>query len=79
MLGSWNEQFALLIRDYLRAHPAACQEYAVLKRALAAQYGARCQDRHAYVDAKDPFIWATMREANSWAQATGWAPGPSDA
>ncbi len=77
--GSWNEQFALLFRDYLRAHPAAAARYAEVKLDLARRYGRDVRDRHAYVDAKSPFIWATMGEADAWAKATGWAPGPSDA
>lgn len=74
--GSWNEQFALLFRDYLRTHPAAASRYADLKWALARRYGA---DRQSYVDAKQPCIWAMMAEADAWAGATGWACGPSDA
>ena len=77
--GSWSEQFALLFRDYLRAHPVVADRYADLKRDLAYRYGVLTQDRHGYIEAKEPFIWATMRDADRWAQATGWAPGPSDA
>jgi GrpB-like predicted nucleotidyltransferase (UPF0157 family) len=74
--GHWSEQFALLFRDYLRAHPAGAGRYAARKADLAGRFGA---DRQGYTDAKAPFIWATMREADAWAQATGWVPGPSDA
>jgi GrpB-like predicted nucleotidyltransferase (UPF0157 family) len=73
--GSWGKQFALLMRDYLRTHPDEAGSYAALKRELAERFGA---DRQAYTDAKDPFIWALMFRANSWTQATGWAPGPTD-
>ncbi len=73
--GSWSEQFALLMRDYLRAHPEASVSYATHKRELADRLGA---DRQAYTQAKDPFIWALMAQANSWTQATGWVPGLSD-
>ncbi len=73
--GSWGEQFALLFRDYLRAHPDAAARYAELKRSLAEQYR---DDRHGYTEAKGPFIWATMIQANDWSQAIGWEPGPSD-
>jgi GrpB-like predicted nucleotidyltransferase (UPF0157 family) len=72
--GSWSEQFALLMRDYLRAHPEEAASYAALKRELADRLGT---DRHAYTEAKDPFIWALMFRANTWTQ-TGWAPGPTD-
>ncbi|MFN7116334.1 MAG: GrpB family protein [Saprospiraceae bacterium] len=37
--GSYSEQLALLFRDYLRAHPAACAEYAALKYDLMQRFG----------------------------------------
>jgi GrpB-like predicted nucleotidyltransferase (UPF0157 family) len=73
--GSWSEQFALLMRDYLRTHPEDAARYAVLKHELASQLG---HDRHAYTNAKGPFIWAMMQRVDNWAQETGWALGPSD-
>lgn len=74
--GSWGEQFALLFRDYVRAHPDVAARYAALKRELAERFR---DDRRGYTEAKSPFIWAVMAEANDWAQAIGWEPGPSDA
>lgn len=74
--GSWAEQAALLLRDYLRAHPEEARRYAALKHTLAGQYGA---DRLGYTEAKTPFIWETLLQADRWSQATGWEPGPSDA
>jgi GrpB-like predicted nucleotidyltransferase (UPF0157 family) len=74
--GSFSEQFPLLFRDYLRAHPQARVEYAKLKEDLAARSAG---DRRAYTDAKVPFFWETIRCADEWAQRTGWEPGPSDA
>lgn len=76
--GSWNEQFALLFRDYLRAHPEAATRYGKEKVALAQQFS-RPGERQAYVEAKEPIIWATMREADAWAKTNGWQPGPPDA
>lgn len=73
--GSWSEQFALLFRDYLRVHPETAERYAELKRGLAECYR---DDRHAYTEAKTPFIWATMLEASEWSQRVGWEPGQSD-
>lgn len=73
--GSWSEQFALLFRDYLRAHPDVAAEYATIKRDLARQYR---EDRHRYTEAKEPFIWGVMRRASAWSQETGWQVGPSD-
>lgn len=74
--GSWSEQFALLFRDYLRVHPEAARDYAQLKYELASHLR---DDREAYVEAKEPFIWQTMRAASDWSQRVGWSPGPSDA
>jgi GrpB-like predicted nucleotidyltransferase (UPF0157 family) len=47
----WRRHTAF--REYLRSHPEACEEYARLKRRLAAQYG---PDRVRYTDAKTEFI-----------------------
>jgi GrpB-like predicted nucleotidyltransferase (UPF0157 family) len=54
----WHEQ--LLFRDYLRAHPDVAQEYAALKRELAATFA---DDRHRYVEEKGPFIKSVLRRA----------------
>lgn len=73
--GSWSEQFSLLFRDYLRAHPVEAARYAELKDRLA---GIHRDEREAYVEAKRPFIWEVMGRATQWSQATGWEPGPPD-
>jgi GrpB-like predicted nucleotidyltransferase (UPF0157 family) len=73
--GSWAEQFALLFRDYLRAHPEAARDYATVKYQLAAQFA---EDRHGYTDAKTPLTWDVMQQADRWSQQTGWQSGPSD-
>jgi GrpB-like predicted nucleotidyltransferase (UPF0157 family) len=74
--GSFSEQFALLFRDFLRAHDAEADGYGRHKRELARQYR---QDRDAYVTAKTPKIWEIIRRADTWAQRTGWEPPASDA
>ena len=74
--GGWNEQWALLFRDYLRTHAEAATRYEAVKRDLAARFH---HDRHAYTDAKGDFLWKAIREADEWASATGWRPGPPDA
>jgi GrpB-like predicted nucleotidyltransferase (UPF0157 family) len=74
--GSFSEQWALLVRDYLRAYAEVAAEYAAVKRGLALRFR---DDRRAYVDAKGPFLWGIIRRADEWAQAQGWLPGPSDA
>jgi len=74
--GSWSEQFALLFRDYMRAHLEDARRYAELKTRLAQAYR---DDRHGYTDAKSAFIWEITCQANLWSQETGWQPRPSDA
>jgi GrpB-like predicted nucleotidyltransferase (UPF0157 family) len=74
--GSFSEQWALLFRDYLRAHRDVAAEYEAVKRRLAVRFR---EDRHAYTNAKVPFMWEVIRRADEWAQAHGWLPGPSDA
>ena len=74
--GSFSEQWALLFRDYLRAHPAVAADYEAEKRTLAIRFR---DDRHGYTEAKGPQLWVIIRQADEWAQAQGWQPGPSDA
>jgi GrpB-like predicted nucleotidyltransferase (UPF0157 family) len=74
--GSFSEQVALLFRDYLRRNPEWAARYGAEKRRLAQLLQT---NREAYVAAKDPFIWQTLREADGWAQSVGWEPGASDA
>lgn len=74
--GSWAEQFALLFRDFLRVHPVEAEEYAAVKRKLAAEYAF---DRQGYTEAKQPFVWELMYRADRWSQEVGWVPGSSDA
>ncbi len=74
--GSWHEQWALLFRDYMRAHAAEHPAYIALKHALVAAHG---DDRKAYTDGKADHLWAVIRRADPWAAETGWAPAQSDA
>lgn len=74
--GSVDEQLTLLLRDYLRTHPTDADGYARVKWKLAEVHR---NDRERYVDAKSPTVWALLRKADEWSQATGWEPGPSDA
>jgi GrpB-like predicted nucleotidyltransferase (UPF0157 family) len=68
--GSPNGRYALLFRDYLRAHPLASEAYAQAKTALA---------RHAptdwdlYYDVKDPVCDIIMAGAEEWAATTRWS------
>ena len=55
----------LAFRDYLRAFPDVCSEYAVLKNALALS----CSNNiNIYCDGKDAFVKFHEQEALAWAQ-----------
>jgi GrpB-like predicted nucleotidyltransferase (UPF0157 family) len=58
--GTWRDH--LFFRDYLRAHSDVAQEYAVLKRELAAQFP---DDRQRYMEEKAPFIKSVLRLART--------------
>lgn len=50
----------IAFRDYLRTHPETVEEYAGLKRMLAAKFGS---DREGYTDSKTDFIKAVEFKA----------------
>ncbi len=74
--GDFTHSAALLFRDHLRAEPFAVERYEATKRELATRDWA---DVNTYADAKGDIIWQLLREADVWAGARGWRPGPSDA
>lgn len=67
--GSPNHRYALLFRDYLRAHPASCATVDALKRELARLHS---DDADAYYAIKDPVYDLIWLAANEWAQTCGW-------
>jgi GrpB-like predicted nucleotidyltransferase (UPF0157 family) len=69
--GRFNHEYALLFRDYLRAHADAAETYAQVKRVLAARGP---NDIDAYYSIKDPVCDVIMTGAREWAAATGWRP-----
>jgi GrpB-like predicted nucleotidyltransferase (UPF0157 family) len=73
--GRANQRYALLFRDYLRAHPDSAKAYEELKRGLARHL----PDIGAYTDVKDPACDLIAIAAEVWAAAAAWEPGPSDA
>lgn len=75
LFGYPNGRYALLFRDYLRAHPAAAEAYAQVKIALARLHP---NDKDAYYDVKDPVCNIIMEGAEAWAQVDGWNPGKTD-
>jgi len=70
-LGSPDIQRHLDFRDYLRAHPELANQYARLKRELAATYS---NDMEAYMDGKDGFIKEMESQALAWSAARGGDP-----
>jgi dephospho-CoA kinase len=67
---AWRD--ALLLRDWLRAHPNGVREYAELKHRLAAQ---QWDSIDAYTTAKTPFVASALDRAQRWAARTGWLVG----
>ena len=53
----------LAFRDFLRAHPDVCAEYAALKRELAARYP---YDIDAYCEGKEAFVRRFEAAALAW-------------
>ena len=73
--GRPNQRYALLFRDYLRAHPPIAAAYAQIKLAMVT-HGIADQD--AYYDIKDPVCDIIIAGAEAWATGTGWTAGQSD-
>lgn len=67
-----NQRYALLFRDYLRAHPPMAAAYGELKRRLAARL-AQAED---YPVVKDPAVDLIYLAAEEWAERTRWQPAP---
>lgn len=73
--GRANQRYALLFRDYLRAHPDSAAAYGELKRRLAAHLA----DPQTYPQVKDPAVDIIYFAAEAWSAAEHWQPGSSDA
>lgn len=69
-VGSAGWRWALLFRDWLRAEPAAREEYTAVKAAVEAR-GLSMED---YAEAKEPWFDAVHGRIEAWASETGWAP-----
>jgi GrpB-like predicted nucleotidyltransferase (UPF0157 family) len=69
--GSLNQRYALLFRDYLRAHPNSVRSIEVIKRELARR---KPEDVDAYYEIKDPVYDLIWDAAKDWAKLTGWQP-----
>jgi GrpB-like predicted nucleotidyltransferase (UPF0157 family) len=69
--GNPNQRYALLFRDYLRAHPNSARSIELIKRELAKRHA---DDADAYYDVKDPVYDLIWDAALDWARHTGWEP-----
>ncbi len=67
-LGSANQRYALLVRDFLRHDSHAAQAYGRLKSRLATSLA----DPDAYPDVKDPAVDLIHLAAERWALQSGW-------
>ncbi len=67
--GSYNQRYALLFRDYLRAHPNSMRTVELIKRELVRYHA---EDEDAYYDIKDPVYDLIWDAAQDWAEAAGW-------
>jgi dephospho-CoA kinase len=68
--GSPGWRYALLMRDHLRADPAARDAYAAAKRRWAAEH----PDIGGYAGVKEPWFDAEAEAAETWAARSGWQP-----
>jgi dephospho-CoA kinase len=68
--GSPGWPVSLLLRDWLRADPAARAEYAQLKQQLAATTSSTSR----YAEAKEPWFTEALPRARRWAGQAGWRP-----
>ncbi|MDM3972554.1 dephospho-CoA kinase [Mycobacterium marseillense] len=66
-----NQQFALLLVDWLTADPDARAEYLSVKRTAETDGG---RDTAGYVAVKEPWFLDAYRRAWEWADSTGWKP-----
>ena len=67
-------RYALLFRDWLRADPAARDEYVEVKRRLEREHRGD-PDTSGYAEAKEPWFEAALPLAEHWATTTGWRIG----
>jgi dephospho-CoA kinase len=66
-----NQQFALLIVDWLAANPAERVDYLAVKHTAEERADG---DTTVYVEAKEPWFADAYRRAWEWADFTGWRP-----
>jgi dephospho-CoA kinase len=69
--GRFNTRYALLFRDYLRAHAPACAEYGLLKSRAAAIFP---HSINGYLFLKEPVFHLLYHAAELWAATVAWTP-----
>lgn len=67
--GNLNQRYAILFRDYLRAHPNSVKTVELIKRQIAKRHA---DDMEAYYDIKDPVYDLIWDAAQDWARYTDW-------
>jgi GrpB-like predicted nucleotidyltransferase (UPF0157 family) len=76
IVGRANHRYALLFRDFLKAHPDEAARYAEAKRSLAEW----CDSTAQYAEEKDPVCDVIYLSAERWAEEVAWQlpPWPSN-
>ena len=70
-LGRFNQRYALLFRDYLRASEEVRASYEILKRRAAELFP---DDIDGYQRLKDPVLHIIYAAASLWAEKVAWTP-----
>ena len=70
-LGRFNQRYALLFRDYLRASEAVRDEYELLKHRAARLFPDSIE---GYLFLKEPIFHIIYEAASLWAERVGWMP-----
>ena len=70
-LGRFNQRYALLFRDYLRASESTRAEYELLKRRAAELFP---ESIDGYLFLKDPVEHIIYEAASLWAEKVRWSP-----
>ena len=70
-LGRFNQRFALLFRDYLRASEAVRAEYELVKQRAAQLFS---DSIDGYLFLKEPVFHIIYEAASLWAEQVGWVP-----
>ncbi len=69
--GRFNQRYALLFRDYLRASSGVRAAYELLKRRAAQLFP---NDINEYLALKEPMLRVIYEAASLWAEKVGWNP-----